>query len=119
MEAPNTCPLESLLSQISGQWTLYILWTLHTNGELRFGELKRKVGGISTKILTDRLRMLEEKGFVNRHHKPTIPPKVSYKLTDAGKDLADSLKELYDFALRWSNRSDMGQIISQDAALYP
>ncbi|WP_242025833.1 winged helix-turn-helix transcriptional regulator [Leptolyngbya sp. FACHB-36] len=58
MTEPKCCPLELLLSQ-SGQWTLYILWILCTNGALRFGELRRKVDGISTKVLTERRRLLD------------------------------------------------------------
>lgn len=61
-------PVEKLLSQISGQWTMYILWILDTNGIMRFGELRRKVDGISPKVLTQRLRMLEEIEIVYRSY---------------------------------------------------
>jgi len=101
MTKPTYCPLEVLLSQISGQWTLYILWVLDTNGSLRFGELGRKIDGISTKVLTDRLRMLEEIEMVHRHHKPTIPPQVTYTLTERGKELSSALDNLYKLAMRW------------------
>ena len=95
------CPLEILLRQVSGQWTLYILWILKTNGALRFGELRRKVDGISTKVLTDRLRMLESSGVVHRHHEPTIPPQVTYSLTNRGQELSDALENLHELAVRW------------------
>ena len=101
IDKPNSCPLELLLSQISGQWTLYLLWILDTNGSLRFSELRRKVDGISTKVLTDRLRMLESLEMIHRHHEPTIPPQVTYSLTERGKELAEALDHLYTLAVRW------------------
>lgn len=101
MTEPKCCPLEILVSQLSGQWTLYILWILDTNGSLRFGELRRKVDGISTKVLTERLRMLEAIGIVHRHYEPTIPPQVTYNLTARGKELSGALDHLYELAVRW------------------
>ncbi|MEM7773529.1 MAG: winged helix-turn-helix transcriptional regulator [Cyanobacteria bacterium P01_A01_bin.37] len=90
-----------MLKQLAGQWTLYILWILDTNGALRFGELRRKVDGISTKVLTDRLRMLESIAMIHRHHEPTIPPQVTYSLTDRGKELSGALDHLYELSVRW------------------
>ena len=101
MVEPEYVPLEKLLNQISGRWTMYILWILDTNGRLRFGELKREVEGISTKVLTERLRMLEEIGIIYRNYEPTIPPKVSYELTERGKELSEPLYQLCDLASRW------------------
>lgn len=101
MTEPESTPLEKLLNQISGRWTMYILWVLDTNGALRFGELKRKVDGISTKVLTERLRMLEAIGIVHRNYKPTIPPQVTYKLTERGKELSKPLYHLCELASRW------------------
>ena len=101
MTESGSCPLEKLLNQLSGQWTLYILWILDTNGALRFGELRRKVEGISTKVLTTRLRMLESIGIVSREHEPTIPPKVTYSLTERGKELSEALYCLDELAVRW------------------
>lgn len=101
MTEPESTPLEKLLNQISGRWTMYVLWVLDTNGALRFGELKRKVDGISTKVLTERLRMLEAIGIVHRNYKPTIPPQVTYKLTERGKELSEPLYHLCELASRW------------------
>ncbi|MBW4601076.1 MAG: helix-turn-helix transcriptional regulator [Calothrix sp. FI2-JRJ7] len=105
MTEPKCCPLEILLSQLAGQWALYILWVLYTNGSLRFGELRRRVEGISTKVLTDRLRMLEEIGMLHRHHEPTIPPQVTYTLTERAKELSGALDNLYEIAVRWYGNS--------------
>ncbi|WP_310424143.1 helix-turn-helix domain-containing protein [Chamaesiphon sp. VAR_48_metabat_135_sub] len=98
---PDSIPLEKLLNQISGKWTIYILWILDTNGKLRFGELKRKIDGISTKVLTERLQLLESIGIIDRHYKPTIPPQVTYELTDRGKQLSQPLYHLCDLATNW------------------
>ncbi|MEO0375090.1 MAG: helix-turn-helix domain-containing protein, partial [Cyanobacteria bacterium P01_A01_bin.17] len=99
---------EKLLRQISGQWTLYILWVLEEKGTLRFGELKREVSGISTKVLTDRLRMLESSGIIHRCYEPTIPPKVSYQLTLRGQELSEPLDQLCALASRWyANETDV------------
>lgn len=101
MTEPKSAPLEKLLNQISGQWTMYILWVLDTNGSLRFGELKRQIDGISPKVLTERLRMLEAIGIVHRNYEPMIPPQVTYKLTERGKELSEPLYHLCDLASRW------------------
>ncbi|NEO83882.1 MAG: helix-turn-helix transcriptional regulator [Spirulina sp. SIO3F2] len=108
MPNPNECPLEILLKQLSGQWTLYILWVLDTNGPLRFGELRRQVDGISTKVLTERLRMLESIQIVHREHKPTIPPQVTYSMTGRGQELSEALHHLYELSLRWYGNSNPG-----------
>ena len=57
-KSPVGCPMDSLLRLLMGPWTTYILWVLRSNGPTRFGELKRKVPGVSAKVLTERLRML-------------------------------------------------------------
>ncbi|NJL42046.1 MAG: helix-turn-helix transcriptional regulator [Leptolyngbyaceae cyanobacterium RM2_2_4] len=101
MAESECAPLEKLLNQISGQWTMYILWILDTNGTMRFGELRRKVDGISPKVLTQRLRMLEEIGIIHRSYASTIPPQVSYGLTERGKELSKPLYDLCDLASRW------------------
>jgi DNA-binding HxlR family transcriptional regulator len=106
MVQPKLNPLEKLLNQISGPWTMYILCILDNYGSLRFGDLRRKVEGISPKVLTERLRMLEMIGIVHRHYNPTIPPQVSYELTTRGKELSKPLYDLYDLALRWYGNED-------------
>jgi len=86
---------------LSGPWTMYLLWVLSTNGPTRFGALKRRIEGISTKVLTERLRMLEQEGILYRHYEPTVPPQVTYGLTERGKELVTVLDQLNDLAQRW------------------
>lgn len=99
--APTQCPMDSLLRTLMGPWTTYILWILRSEGPTRFGELKRKVPGISAKVLTERLRMLEGAGMISRHHQPTIPPQVTYALAERGRELSGTLDSLNAIARRW------------------
>src|SRR5947209_18701950 len=75
-------PLATLLGILSSPWTLLLLHRLHMEGPKRFGELRRRLGAISTKTLTERLRRLEADGWVTRHYEPTIPPQVTYAITE-------------------------------------
>lgn len=95
------CPFHGLLSLLSGSWTSYILWLLQQRSELRFGELKKAMPGLSAKVLTERLRKLEEAGLVSRHPELTIPPKVTYKLTERGHQLQGPLTQMQNLALSW------------------
>ncbi|WBU61561.1 winged helix-turn-helix transcriptional regulator [Paracoccus albus] len=97
----NCCPVERLLSVVSGQWTAYLLWVLHENGPQRFGALQRLVPGISTKVLTERLRMLEAAGLLDREQAATIPPQVTYSLTERGLELRVLMNGLGEVARRW------------------
>ena len=101
--------MDAVLRLLMGPWTTYIIWLLETQGSLRFGELKARVPGISSKVLTERLRHLEAAGLVSRDYKPSIPPAVSYALTDRGHELKDVLSGINDLALRW-RRADQAQM---------
>lgn len=96
-----TCPMEALMRLLMGQWTAYILWVLREQGPMRFGELKRAVPGISSRVLTERLRMLQEAGVIWREQAETIPPAVTYGLTERGDDLGRILDALEETAQRW------------------
>ena len=60
-EGGSTCPMDFILRMLMGPWTTYVLYNLKTYGPQRFGELKRRVAGVSAKMLTERLRTLEER----------------------------------------------------------
>jgi DNA-binding HxlR family transcriptional regulator len=98
---PSPCAIGGLLELLTRPWTLHILWSLSTNGPMRFGVLRNNVAGISSRVLTERLRMLEEKGFVFRDYKPTIPPAVTYGITDRMKDIEKVLAQLEGLARKW------------------
>lgn len=95
------CPMHRLVTLLTGPWTTYILWLLSSKGEQRFGELKKQMPQISAKVLTERLRMLEEEKIISRFQEETIPPKVTYSLTKHGKDLDKLLDEINKLALKW------------------
>lgn len=95
------CPMDYLLRMLMGPWTTYIVYNLRTYGPQRFGELKRRVSGVSAKMLTERLRTLEGAGLVKRDYEATIPPKVTYSLTPRGHELDGVLGTLADVAMRW------------------
>jgi len=84
----RSCPgtVEPILEILNGKWMLLLLFELF-NGTKRFGELRRKLQPISPKTLTDRLRLLEEKGIVTRTLYPGVPLHVEYELTESGQGL--------------------------------
>ena len=101
-------PLAKLLGILSSPWTLLLLHRLHMEGPKRFGELRRRLGAISTKTLTERLRMLEAEGWVTRHYAPTIPPQVTYAITKRVLELDGVMVELDRIAERWYGKSGKG-----------
>lgn len=103
-----SCPMDFILRMLMGPWTTYIVYNLKTYGPQRFGELKRRVSGVSAKMLTERLRTLEGAGLVTRDYEATIPPKVTYALTARGHELDGVLGTLAEIAIRWQDE-DAGQ----------
>jgi DNA-binding HxlR family transcriptional regulator len=93
--------MDSILRLLMGPWTTYILWVLIDSGPQRFGALKRAVPGISTRMLTERLRMLQAADVIWRDQMQTIPPAVTYGLTERGDDLRQVLESLGEIAQRW------------------
>lgn len=100
--------MNRLLKDIMGPWTAYAVWVLSNDGPLRFGELKRRVPGVSSKVLTQRLRRLAVAGLVSRRYRPTVPPQVSYRLTPRGRQLSKALNALEVLAFRWDKADRTG-----------
>jgi DNA-binding HxlR family transcriptional regulator len=80
------CPLEHTINLIAGKWTLLILRDLLV-GTKRFSQLRASLSGISPKTLTEKLRLLEQEGIVERKIYPEVPPRVEYSLTRRGQML--------------------------------
>ncbi|WP_235828150.1 winged helix-turn-helix transcriptional regulator [Brevibacillus migulae] len=80
------CPVEVGLQMISGKWKPKILYELFQQTR-RFGELQRRIPGISRHVLTTQLRELEANKIIKRTPFMTVPPKVEYSITDFGKSL--------------------------------
>ncbi len=98
-EKTYSCGLEASLAVIGGKWKSMILWTLAQEAA-RFGELRRRVAGISEKMLAQTLRGMELDRIVVRHDFHQVPPRVEYSLSDFGRSLAVSLKPLCDWGTR-------------------
>ena len=92
----KACPSRATLEHITGRWGGLTLCALH-EGSLRFNELRRRVDGVSEKMLSQTLHALERDGLVHREAQPTNPPRVDYELTPLGRDVAEYLKGLVDF----------------------
>jgi DNA-binding HxlR family transcriptional regulator len=92
------CPVETTLLLIGEKWKVLIIRELLT-GTKRFGELKKSIGHITQKVLTQNLRAMEENGLVVRKVYAEVPPKVEYALTSFGR----SLKPILDSMYQWGN----------------
>ena len=93
-------PLGRALRLLGDVWTLMIVYTL-LNGTKRFGELLEAMGNVSPKTVSQRLKMLEELGFVQRHAFAEIPPRVEYCLTNKGLALVDTMEAIKQFAQQY------------------
>jgi DNA-binding HxlR family transcriptional regulator len=97
IERIHDCPVETSLELISGKWKPRILWKLHKQGVLRFAEIKRGLGEITPKMLTQQLRELEQDGLVTRTVYAQVPPKVEYALSSFGLTLGPIFDQLADW----------------------
>jgi DNA-binding HxlR family transcriptional regulator len=102
---PN-CPTRLILDRIGDRWTVLVV-TLLANGPLRFTALRKGIGEVAPKVLTQTLRALERDGLVIRTVFPEVPPKVTYELTELGHSLRDPI----DAITEWSERN-VGRIIA-------
>ncbi len=93
------CATRRTLARIADKWTILVVGRL-TQRPCRFGELRRSIEGISSKVLTETLRGLEEDGLVTRTVEPTSPTAVTYALTELGVSLGAAAVELR----RWAER---------------
>jgi len=84
------CPSRSTLEHLTGKWGTLAMVALH-EGTFRFNQLRRRVDGVSEKMLAQTLQALERDGFVHREAQATIPPKVEYSLTGRGRHTAELL----------------------------
>lgn len=92
----SPCPVETTLYLIGNKWKVLIVCDL-LNGVKRFGALKKSVGGISQKVLTQNLREMEAAGLVSREVFAEVPPRVEYALTEIGMSLAPILTAMWNW----------------------
>lgn len=99
----EVCPhFHAAIELIGKRWTGAIVWAL-TERPMRFGELLKVVPGLSDRLLSQRLRELEEEGLVEREVKAGTPVRVTYSLTELGRELGPSIQELRIWAQRWKH----------------
>lgn len=91
------CPTRQVLDRIGDRWTVLVIGAL-SDGPVRFGQIARRVDGVSQKMLTQTLRALERDGLVTRTVFAEVPPRTEYQLTDAGQSLRDPLRALEAWA---------------------
>ena len=90
--------MASIQSVLGGKWKILLLWYIAFYKVQRFGQLMRRLDGITQSSLTKQLRELERDGFIHREIYPEIPPKVEYSLTELGESFTPILNQM----MRWS-----------------
>ena len=96
-DRPYGCSVEATLSVIGGRWKPVIIFNLLQNDVLRFGELKKKIEGITQRMLTNQLRELEKDKIISRKVYAEVPPRVEYCLTDYGRTLEPIMIAMRDW----------------------
>lgn len=104
-EALSRCPVTFTLDKIGGRWKVLILFHL-SQGELRYGALKRAIPAITEKMLIQQLKELEADKLVVRNVENVVPPKVTYCLTETGKTLVPVLNAMAKWGLTYSAHED-------------
>lgn len=102
----QTCPVTDIISRISDKWSMHAIIILGKSGKMRFSELRKRIEGISQRMLTVTLRNLEQDGLLVRRVYAEVPPRVEYRLTVLGESLLIQLIGLSE----WANQH-MGQIL--------
>jgi DNA-binding HxlR family transcriptional regulator len=97
-ELNGSCPIRDVLDRIGDKWSVLLVRNL-MEGPVRFGVLRRQIGDISQRMLTQTLRNLQRDGLISRKVYPTTPPSVEYALTDLGRSLLVPL----DGLIAWSS----------------
>ncbi len=90
------CPSRQILNHVTGRWGSLVLVAL-LEGTQRFSELRRRIDGVSERMLAQSLQDLEYDGFVSRHVHPVMPPHVDYTLTPMGYEIGLHVRELADW----------------------
>lgn len=105
------CPSREILEHIANKWSVLVLRCL-SEGVHRFSELKQRIEGVSEKMLSQTLKMLEQDGFILRTVYPVVPPKVEYQLTITGSQAAEKIMYL----IGWIEKS-LPDIVENKARL--
>lgn len=112
MTPDNICPMSLGINVLSGKWKLQILWNIYRRKIIRFNELQKTLGDITTKTLTTQLRELEEQKIIQRTVYPEVPPKVEYSFTELGQTLEPVMKSLCNWGTQYLAALETDEIIS-------
>ncbi|MGU3285119.1 winged helix-turn-helix transcriptional regulator [Methylobacterium mesophilicum] len=104
VEPPPGCPMSACMSLLGGLWTPEVIWNL-SEGPRRFSELRRAMPLISPKVLSARLKDLEERGVLSRTVLPTTPPSVEYALTNLGEELIPAIRAIVEVGTKLNARA--------------
>lgn len=107
-EDNQQCGVDYAFKRIGGKYKGRILWHLNSKEVLRYGELRRTLPDITTKMLTQTLRELEEDRLITRKVYHEVPPKVEYALSETGMELIPFIKHLH----HWGNKQLEKEVIS-------
>ena len=92
----TACPSREILNHVTSRWGVLVLVAL-MEGTHRFSDLRRKIGGVSEKMLAQTLQQLEKDGFIDRISYPVVPPHVEYSLTPLGSEIGSQVDGLIDW----------------------
>ncbi|WP_408612396.1 winged helix-turn-helix transcriptional regulator [Glycomyces niveus] len=92
-DTDQTCGMSIAIDVVGGKWKMHLMWVL-AEGPVRFGQIRRKLDGVSEKVLAENLRQLEASGVVHRELYAEVPPRVEYSLTPLGRSLNEALEPL-------------------------
>ncbi|HJD40157.1 MAG TPA: helix-turn-helix transcriptional regulator [Candidatus Blautia stercoripullorum] len=95
----ENCPVSKTLELFAGKWTSRVIYELEKADRLRFGQLKKKLDGITNTMLSGTLKVLEERGIVQRKQYNEVPLRVEYSLTEAGK----AMLHIYYEIAKWGD----------------
>ena len=96
------CAVDAAMSVIEGRWKCTIICLLAKNGDMRFNEVLKAIGEISSRMLSRQLKELENDGIVSRTVDDSKGIKITYSITDKGRTLLPVLKDLADWGLKYS-----------------
>ena len=104
------CPSRRVLSHVTRRWGVLVLLALLDAEVMRFSALRRRIGGVSERMLAQTLQVLEADGFVDRRAFDVVPPHVEYRLTDTGREVAGHVAVLAGWI-----EDNLGRILTGDS----
>jgi DNA-binding HxlR family transcriptional regulator len=104
----NSCPVTATMKVLGGKWKPILINAIYLTTPARFGELKRRVKGITQSMLTQQLRELEDDGIISRKIFAEIPPRVEYTLTDFGLTLSPIMQSMAEWGKEYRMKQQKG-----------